>query len=444
MTQARRRSMIGLSIVLLVAQLADLAWPRDDERTASPASLVFAYALLFLLALYPTGRFVPRWSPAAAALGSAMFIANAVAGPEQSARWFWPLPMAPVLLTLLILGQGYRYLRRASPIEREAVRWPLLGTLLALTLVVPADLIGVATTGTNLDPGPAGGVATSIVFLLPGIGFLLGVTVRRGGIVDHLIAGYLAVVAGAAVLAGVFVAVWLLLRLAAPPPVAVGGGVAAVAVACVAVIPLARRLAARAVYRGRISPAAAVRTLTTRLARSLDPLEIPHEVVDQLRGDVGAQQVLLRRYGTAAIWARAAAGGENEDAAGRPPIPSAEEFTVHYLGLPVATLAVWPRAGESSLTSADRRLIQAMAACAAPALHGARLASAFPELTDRERQVLAGISRGLPNTAIAAQLGVSGKTVANYVSLVLTKLRVPDRERAAELARRRAAEAGSG
>lgn len=56
--------------------------------------------------------------------------------------------------------------------------------------------------------------------------------------------------------------------------------------------------------------------------------------------------------------------------------------------------------------------------------------------------MLAGITRGLSNSAIAARLGVSGKTVANYVSIVLTKLRVPDKERAAELARRRAAEAG--
>lgn len=94
------------------------------------------------------------------------------------------------------------------------------------------------------------------------------------------------------------------------------------------------------------------------------------------------------------------------------------------------------------MTSADRRLVADLADAAAPALHGARLASAFPELTDRERQVLAGIVRGLPNAAIAARLGVSGKTVANYVSIVLTKLRVPDKERAAELARRRGEEWG--
>lgn len=36
-----------------------------------------------------------------------------------------------------------------------------------------------------------------------------------------------------------------------------------------------------------------------------------------------------------------------------------------------------------------------------------------------------------------ARLGVAGKTVANYVSIFLVTLQVPDKERAAELARRR-------
>ena len=50
------------------------------------------------------------------------------------------------------------------------------------------------------------------------------------------------------------------------------------------------------------------------------------------------------------------------------------------------------------------------------------------------------VEDGIPNSAIAARLGISAKTVANYVSIVLTKLRVPDKERAAELARRGTAE----
>lgn len=59
----------------------------------------------------------------------------------------------------------------------------------------------------------------------------------------------------------------------------------------------------------------------------------------------------------------------------------------------------------------------------------------FPTLSERERQVLGLIRHGLGNAAIATRLGVSGKTVANYVSSVLTKLQVSDRAAAARMGR---------
>jgi DNA-binding NarL/FixJ family response regulator len=52
-------------------------------------------------------------------------------------------------------------------------------------------------------------------------------------------------------------------------------------------------------------------------------------------------------------------------------------------------------------------------------------------LTPREREVLAGLGRGLTNRQLAAELYVSEKTVKTHVSSVLAKLRVPDRTRAA-------------
>jgi DNA-binding NarL/FixJ family response regulator len=52
---------------------------------------------------------------------------------------------------------------------------------------------------------------------------------------------------------------------------------------------------------------------------------------------------------------------------------------------------------------------------------------AFPDLTEREREVVGLIAEGLNNHAIAHRLGLSPKTVMNYVSNVFTKLRVADR-----------------
>jgi len=51
----------------------------------------------------------------------------------------------------------------------------------------------------------------------------------------------------------------------------------------------------------------------------------------------------------------------------------------------------------------------------------------FPELTDREREILELLARGKTNSEIARTLVVSPKTVRNHVSNVFTKLQVRDR-----------------
>ena len=59
----------------------------------------------------------------------------------------------------------------------------------------------------------------------------------------------------------------------------------------------------------------------------------------------------------------------------------------------------------------------------------------FPELTDREREVLTLIAQGRNNTEIAHTLSVSLKTVQNHVSNICSKLRLVDRTEAVIRAR---------
>ena len=65
---------------------------------------------------------------------------------------------------------------------------------------------------------------------------------------------------------------------------------------------------------------------------------------------------------------------------------------------------------------------------------------AFPELTEREREVLGLMARGESNAAIADALTISVKTVRNHVSNIFGKLQVADRAQAVIRAR----EAGLG
>jgi DNA-binding NarL/FixJ family response regulator len=64
----------------------------------------------------------------------------------------------------------------------------------------------------------------------------------------------------------------------------------------------------------------------------------------------------------------------------------------------------------------------------------------FPDLTDREQEVLELIAQGDNNQEIAQRLCISGKTVSNHISNIFGKLQVVDRAQAIVKAR----EAGLG
>ena len=59
----------------------------------------------------------------------------------------------------------------------------------------------------------------------------------------------------------------------------------------------------------------------------------------------------------------------------------------------------------------------------------------FPELTDREREILDLLARGQSTAALGNRLGLSSKTISNYISNILTKLQVTDRAEAIVRAR---------
>ncbi len=80
--------------------------------------------------------------------------------------------------------------------------------------------------------------------------------------------------------------------------------------------------------------------------------------------------------------------------------------------------------GEAIFSPAIARRLMGLFAAARPA------APLFPELTEREREVLALLSEGRSNAEIARRLSVTLKTVQNHVSNICTKLRVADRTQA--------------
>jgi DNA-binding CsgD family transcriptional regulator len=70
-----------------------------------------------------------------------------------------------------------------------------------------------------------------------------------------------------------------------------------------------------------------------------------------------------------------------------------------------------------------------------PRSEAAGLEQKLTSLTERERQVLEGIARGLDNGEIAAELALSEKTVRNHITRVFDKIGVAHRYQAIVLAR---------
>jgi len=85
-------------------------------------------------------------------------------------------------------------------------------------------------------------------------------------------------------------------------------------------------------------------------------------------------------------------------------------------------------AGEALLApSITRRLIEDFVRRPPP---GAAIPEALAELTDREREVLSLIARGLSNAEIADELVLSEATVKTHVNRILSKLDLRDRTQA--------------
>ena len=343
--------LAGAATVLLLLGTVGTAL-EVGPATVAAAPWFVAYPVL--MATYPDGSFVPRWSSAPAGLWAGLTVWFVATGSRvaDAPWWVWL-----VFLTLFpTLGfQVYRYRRRLSTAERERVRWVVLGGL--------TEFAGFAVVfGVFGDPGdgdPVALAAANIAVLPIPVALVLGLLAPRALDVDSLLRSVATVVVAGAALTIVF-GVGLQATGAWPAG-------ALVAVSTIPVALAARRLAHWLVHGRLVSSTHAARALQSRLDQITPVGDVAGVIVDQVRDSIRAEAVQLT---------------DNEEAA-----RSAEPFPVTWHGAQIATLWVAPRRSETALTNHDRATVAALLDRAAPALRGSQ---ALAELAVARAEVLRG------------------------------------------------------
>jgi hypothetical protein len=298
----RQRTIPSLATValLLATVLGMLGAEWDRPPVLGPALWFIAFPLVF--ATFPDGRFVPRWI-ICPVLGLTLLGVwyGVTQGRISDQRWWAPTLSAS---TLLMLGaQVYRYRRRSTVEERIRTRWPVLGTIVAVAGFVIMALVDQGRIGEGSELSL---VVAGVLGALPAYGFALGLVAPTLTNVDAPMRNVLLGLAGAILLAPIYLAATELAKLAGARAAAAGwwGGFA-VAAATTPALRLARRLADWAVYRGRPDPMRALTDLSNRLDTRMDPLSVPDTVVRTVcealfldGAELRAEGVLAASFGT--------------------------------------------------------------------------------------------------------------------------------------------------
>ena len=330
---------------------------QSSLRRGATASL----ALLF--AVYPDGRFVPRWIIVPAAIEIALQAANLASGLALGRQLWWPMHFAATWGLLIIGGQIHRYRSRSSVDERERTRWPLLAIVLMIFGFSLWSFVASASTRSRRtaphlagEPvvGPAGcrvrrrTARAATAARRPGA----AVDDPVGSVVDCHERPRVGCLGGPA------------------RPGGCSAGLAHGAMVGVTAVPAlwaARRIADLTVYGRR-----PIRWHATgprdRLAASVDPRTVPVDIVTTVTNSLGLAG--CRNRDSPAL--SATAGAPLDGAEGR------TEYPIRYQGEPLAVLVVIPRPGDSTLTAHDRAMLSQICGQAAPALHSAGSSPSWP------------------------------------------------------------------
>ncbi|MEW5990328.1 MAG: histidine kinase [Chloroflexota bacterium] len=312
----------------------------------------------------------------------ALGLALARAVSPSTTAWLgtWPLVQLGVIIPTITTGVALavRGFRAASPAVRGQIRWAVLGgvaaTLSSLVLFLGPELL----TGRPIVPWSAVGL---LALPLP-IGLAAGILQSRLFDIDVVVNRSLVYGGATIAIVGTYVVAVSVLGALLPLQGGFPASLLATGIAAVGALPIRdalQRAVNRLMYGDRDDPYRALSRLGQRLEAALDPIETPTVIARTVAESLRLPWAALR-LGTPGEAVRTIAHG-------RQPAGEPIEVPLVYGAEVVGALLVAPRAASEPLSSADRRLLEALARQAGSAVHAVRLTL---DLVDsRERLVAA-------------------------------------------------------
>ncbi len=354
----RRVWPAALAVALVLAGVGISPW-LPAGATWDGGLQVAGYALAFVA--YPDGRVRPRWLllPLVPMLVWSLAFAVVVRAEDGVV----PLPAQLANLAVLCFAPVLviRYRRRLSTVEREQVRWALLGAIVTFIGMPTLVLASFAANTTVSQLGPVALMLASSLVLAGPVGLALGLLRPRLAPVDVAL---FRTIQGAICALPLACGVGLVTRFLPNPS---GAWVAALLTPILA-FPLWRlggRLSSAFVFHGRLSPEAAAKLIRHALASEHRAEDAPQLLADTVRAALGTKA------------AKVTGDGLRSATAGEPDATIVASVPVCYAGEAIAELEIAPRPAESNLTKTDLAIVENLATRAAPALHAARTVTAL-------------------------------------------------------------------
>ena len=120
---------LGISLASNIALIAPSTVGLQISNVVLSAS---AFCFFVAILVFPGGRFDSRWTW----IGGALAVVWVVLGASSIDTHPLIFPLSLTILALCILSIGRRYVRASAGVERQQIKWTLLGVVVSLVLVL--------------------------------------------------------------------------------------------------------------------------------------------------------------------------------------------------------------------------------------------------------------------------------------------------------------------